>query len=106
MKINGVNLDDQSIVVATVEDAELGEHVGFFFTAEELIAYLKECDKPVITDMGSVSVTDIINGAYDITHAYRVELVAKAILQPKVFKACTKWTQLEGILEFLGIYVA
>ena len=105
MRINGMDLNEITLMVATVEDAEYGEFVGFFATSDELIDYLKECTDPYITNMESTTVAELIDGAYDLSHADRVEIVAKAILQPKVLKACKKVDQLEGILEFLGITI-
>lgn len=105
MKINGVNLDNMSIMVVTVEDAEFGEFTGFFNTSEELLDYLRDCTEPYITNMETTTVTELIEGAYDLSHADRVEIVANAVLQPKVIKACKKIDQLEGILEFLGIRI-
>ena len=55
--------------------------------------------------MESTTVAELIDGAYELSHADRVEIVANAVLQPKVIKACKKVDQLEGILEFLGIRI-
>lgn len=105
MKINGVDLSEMKVMVVTVEDAEFGEFTGFFNTSEELLNYLRDCTDPYITNMESTTVEELINGAYDLSHADRIEIVANAILQPKVIKACKKIDQLEGILEFLGIRI-
>jgi hypothetical protein len=105
MKINGVDLNEIELLVATVEDKELGEFEGFFLTSDELFDYLNECTEPYVSKVETTTVTDLINGAYDLSHADRVEIVAKAVLQPKVLKACKKVDQLEGILEFLGIRI-
>ena len=105
MRINGVDLNEMSVMVVTVVDEEFGEFTGFFNTSEELINYLHDCTNPVMTNMDSVTVEELINGAYDLSHADRVEIVANAVLQPKVIKACKKVDQLEGILEFLGIKI-
>lgn len=105
MKVNGIDLNEMSVMVVTVEDAEFGEFTGFFNTSEELLNYLRDCTDPYITNMESTTVAELIDGAYDLTHADRVEIVANAVLQPKVIKACKKIDQLEGILEFLGIRI-
>ena len=105
MKINGVDLNEMVVMVVTVVDEEFGEFTGFFNTSEELLAYLHDCKNPVMTSIDNVTVEELINGAYDLSHADRVEIVASAVLQPKVVKACKKVEQLEGILEFLGIRI-
>lgn len=105
MKVNGMDLNEMDVMVVTVVDEEFGEFTGFFNTSEELINYLHDCTNPVMTSIDSVTVEELVNGAYDLSHADRVEIVASAVLQPKVLKACKKVEQLEGILEFLGITI-
>ena len=105
MRINEMDLSKVKVLVVTIEDAELGEFTGFFNTSEELVDYLNDCDNSVMTSLKTVTVEELINGAYDLSQGDRVEIVASAILQPKVLKACKKVEQLEGILEFLGIRI-
>ena len=105
MKINGVDLNEIKVLVVTIKDAELGEFTGFFNTSEELVDYLNDCTNPVMTSLKTVTVAELIDGAYELSQGDRVEIVASAILQPKVLKTCKKVEQLEGILEFLGIRI-
>ena len=102
---------NKKILMVTVDDVEFGgDYTALFLNIEELFAYLDDVKKdtgytPKILKTEIITLQDVIAGNCNLEHDYRVETVARVVLKDEVYKAFHKVSDLENVLNFLGIHI-
>lgn len=102
---------NKKIFMITVEDIEFGgDYTALFLDIEEFLAYLDDVKKdtgcvPRILKTEIITLHDVVVGNCNLERDYRVETVARVVLKDEVFKAFHKVSDLENVLNFLGIHI-